>query len=59
MNTEHQLCLDELRGPDGWNWTATPSVFPLLDRVTVAGTQITPLWKLAMRNASNWTTRRP
>lgn len=46
VNTENQLCLDELRGPDGWNWTATPSVLPLLDRVTVAGTQITPQWRL-------------
>ena len=44
VSSDQKLCIYELSGPDGWNWTTVPSVFPLLDRVDVAGTQITPAW---------------
>ena len=44
VSSDQKLCIYELSGPDGWNWTSVPSVFPLLDRVDVAGTRITPAW---------------
>ena len=44
VSSDQKLCIYELSGPDGWNWTTVPSVFPLLDRVDVAGTQISPAW---------------
>jgi hypothetical protein len=44
VSSDQKLCIYELSGPDGWNWTSVPSVFPLLDRVDVAGKQITPAW---------------
>lgn len=47
VNNEQQLCIYELSGPDGWNWTSTASVFPLVDRVEVDGAQITPAWTLS------------
>ena len=44
VSSDQKLCIYELSGPDGWNWTKVPSVLPLLDRVDVAGAQITPAW---------------
>ena len=44
VSSDQKLCIYELSGPDGWNWTTVPSVLPLLDRVDVAGAQITPAW---------------
>jgi hypothetical protein len=44
ISPDQKLCIYELSGPDGWNWAAGPSVFPLLDRVEVAGAPITPAW---------------
>ncbi|MHB8866970.1 MAG: hypothetical protein ACYC6N_31795 [Pirellulaceae bacterium] len=44
VSADQKLLIYELSGPDGWNWTTVPSVFPLLDRVDVAGAQITPAW---------------
>lgn len=44
VNADQKLLIRELSGPDGWNWTADPSVFPLLERVDVAGVQISPAW---------------
>lgn len=38
VSTDHKLCLFELSNREaGWNWTASPSVFPLLGRVDMAG----------------------
>jgi len=42
ISPDQKLCIYELSGPSGWNWTAVPSPFPLLGRVDVAGTQISP-----------------
>jgi len=44
VRSDQKLCIYELSGSDGWNWTTVPSVFPLLDRVDVAGSRITPAW---------------
>ena len=44
VSSDQKLCIYELSGPDGWNWTTVPSVFPLLDRVDVDGVQISPAW---------------
>ncbi len=44
VNADQKLLIRELSGPDGWNWTTDPSVFPLLERVDVAGVQISPVW---------------
>ena len=44
VSPDQKLCIYELRGPDGWNWTARPSIFSLLSRVDVAGQRITPAW---------------
>ena len=47
IGPDRGLCLYRLGGPNGWNWTAEPSVFPLLDRVDVAGAHIAPAWAFA------------
>ena len=47
VSADHQLCVYELSGPDRYNWLRKPSVFPLMDRVEVDGTQVTPEWKYA------------
>ena len=44
VSSDQNLCIYEFSGPDGWNWTKVPSVFPLLDRVEVAGAPVTPAW---------------
>ena len=44
VNADQKLLIRELSGPDGWNWTTDPSVFPLLERVDVAGAQASPVW---------------
>ncbi|MBC7920631.1 MAG: alpha-galactosidase, partial [Ferruginibacter sp.] len=45
LNAQKNLCLFELSNPtDGWNWTKSPSVFPLIDRVTVGGTPFKTNW---------------
>ena len=44
VGADQKLCIYELSGPDGWNWTTVPSVFPLLDRVDVAGARTSPAW---------------
>jgi hypothetical protein len=53
VSSDQKLCIYELSGPDGWNWTRTPSVFPLLDRVDVAGKQITPAWTFSNGTVDN------
>ena len=50
VSSDQKLCIYELSGPDGWNWTKVPSVFPLLDRVEVAGTPVTPAWTYRQGN---------
>ena len=41
-----QLSICNLRNPAaGWNWTAEPSVFPLMDKVTVDGKTAPVEWK--------------
>ncbi len=47
VSSEQKLCIYQLSSPAGWNWATEPSVFPLLDRVDVAGVQITPEWKFS------------
>ena len=44
LGSDQKLCIYELSGPDGWNWTKVPSVLPLLDRVEVGGVRIAPAW---------------
>jgi hypothetical protein len=45
VTTNHQLCLFELSSVAlGWNWTAAPSAFPLLERVDLAGKQYRTDW---------------
>lgn len=44
VNADQHLLVSELSSPAGWNWTAEPSVFPLMQRVEVDGVQITPAW---------------
>jgi hypothetical protein len=44
VSSDQKLCIYELSGPDGWNWTKVPSVFSLLDRVNVVGAPVTPAW---------------
>ena len=29
VSSDQKLCIYELSGPDGWNWTTVPSVLPL------------------------------
>ena len=50
VSSDQKLCIYELSGPDGWNWTTVPSVLPLMDRVDVAGVRITPAWTYSERN---------
>ena len=47
VGPDRKLCIYELSGPNGWNWTTVPSVFPLLGRVDVNGARITPVWTYA------------
>ena len=44
VGPDQRLCFFRLSGRGGWNWTTVPSVFPLIDRVDVAGTRISPAW---------------
>ena len=45
VTADHKLCLFELSSlATGWNWTASSSGFPLLDRVDMAGIQYRPDW---------------
>ena len=40
-----KLYIYELSNPDaGWNWTKTPSPFPLINRIDIGGKQYTPNW---------------
>ena len=41
---DQSLCIYELCGPDGWNWTGPGSPFPLVGRIDVAGTEVAPKW---------------
>ena len=38
------LRIDELSGPDGFNWTTAGSRIALIDRIDVAGARTTPRW---------------
>jgi len=41
-----QLCIYNLSNPvAGWNWTAEPSVFPLIDKIITDGKTQNVLWK--------------
>ena len=40
VGADQSLCIHELCGPDGWNWTATASPFPLVGRIDVAGSEV-------------------
>ncbi len=44
ISADQKLTVEQLSSPAGWNWTETPSEFPLLDRVEVAGTSVIPGW---------------
>jgi hypothetical protein len=44
LGADQSLWIYELRGPEGWNWTAAASPIPLLGRIDVAGTQVAPKW---------------
>lgn len=44
ISADQSLCLCELCGPDGWNWVGAGSPLPLLDRIDVGGTAVTPQW---------------
>jgi hypothetical protein len=45
VTADHKLCLFELSSSaTGWNWTASGSALPLLDRVDMAGIQHRPDW---------------
>ncbi len=44
VGSDESLCIQELCGPDGWNWTAAPSPIPLIGRIDVAGSRIAPKW---------------
>ena len=45
VRSDHALCLRELRSSAGWNWTATPSPFPLVGRADMGGTQHSLHWR--------------
>ncbi|MFI5380468.1 MAG: NPCBM/NEW2 domain-containing protein [Tepidisphaerales bacterium] len=44
VSADNKLCIYELASPAGWNWTAAPSVLPLMGRVDVGGVAQTPNW---------------
>jgi len=45
VTADHKLCLFELKSlGTGWNWTASPSAFPLLERVDMAGIRYRTDW---------------
>jgi hypothetical protein len=44
VGTDQRPYIEELSGPAGWNWTATPSPFPLLGRADIDGTPRTLDW---------------
>ena len=45
VGSDQKLYIYELSGPNGWNWTTVPSIFPLVDSVEIDGKQISPEWK--------------
>jgi len=44
VGPDQALRIYELRGPDGWNWTAAAFPVPLVGRIDVAGAQVAPKW---------------
>ena len=44
VGSDHDLRLYEISSPVGWNWAATPSAFPLVGHVDVAGARRTLNW---------------
>ncbi|MGA2496398.1 MAG: NPCBM/NEW2 domain-containing protein [Tepidisphaeraceae bacterium] len=44
VSADNKLCIYELSSPAAWNWTAAPSVLPLVGRVDVGGVAQTPNW---------------
>jgi hypothetical protein len=44
ISSDSQPYVCELSSPAGWNWTATPSPFPLVSRAVVGGVQRTLKW---------------
>ncbi len=46
IGDDQSFRIHELSGPDGWNWTATASLIPLLGRIDVAGNRVAPNWSL-------------
>lgn len=45
IGPDQKLYIYELSNPDaGWNWTKTPSLFPLISRIDIGGKQYTPNW---------------
>lgn len=45
IGSNQKLYIEELSNPDaGWNWTKTPSLFPLINRIDFVGKQYTPIW---------------
>lgn len=53
ISSDQKLCIYQLNGPDGWNWTPVPSVLPLLGRVDVDGAHLTPVWKYRKATVDN------
>jgi hypothetical protein len=45
VNSANKLYIYEISNPTAnWNWTQSPSLFPLLSSVTMGGTNYTPNW---------------
>ncbi|MCX6903212.1 MAG: alpha-galactosidase [Verrucomicrobia bacterium] len=44
IRSDQVLCLCQLTSADGWNWTATPSPFPLVSRAEIGGDQRILKW---------------
>lgn len=47
VSADQSFRIQELCGPDGWNWTATASSIPLVGRIDVAGNQVVPKWRFS------------
>ena len=45
VGSDHKLYLYELSDPSGWNWTATPSRFPLCSQAGVGGAGCALNWR--------------
>jgi len=49
----HPVIYELINPKNGWNWTPRPSEVPLLNRVSIGGMAITPIWKFQGANVDS------